>query len=256
MIKNYKCLKTKFKSEIKTGNKNIDEVKLIYKPVIDSKFVMIVLHGLTTRKEDFLPYGDYLNSLGVSSFHIDLPYHGERSFNDNNHSDFDINPERIKLFMNHILIDIKKSVSLLEKIGYKNIGILGYSLGGISALLAMGKDNRLNKCISICSGGDIADLVLNSPMVQDISEELIIKGYDYQDLKKLLADVEPCNYARNINPNNILMINGIFDNIVPIRNVRSFLSNLNGHPHIIWQPYDHFSIEPIKPIKEYLGGLN
>lgn len=103
----YKYLKTKFDSEIKTGDKNVDEVKLIYKPAGKRDSVMIILHGLTTKKEDFLPYGNYLNSLGVSSFHIDLPFHGERSLSEDNLY-LDINPDGIKLFMNQILSDIKK----------------------------------------------------------------------------------------------------------------------------------------------------
>ncbi len=241
MAPTYRYFKITIPSDVKTGHAAVDNIKAVLRPSPKKKAAMIVLHGFTMRKEHFLPYGEALSELGVSSLHLDLPYHGERALYGDVYVPLEMGADEIKQALEQALADIKKSVTILEKLGYEKIGIAGYSLGAICALLAMGADNRLKSGIAICGGGDIAGIIMESPIAAHLATGLRDRNTSPDDLRHRLANVEPLNYAQNIDPHRLLMINGTRDTIVPPKYTHAILDSLRGSPHIYWQDCDHFS---------------
>jgi dienelactone hydrolase len=236
----YNQLKINFPSSVKTGNQHVDEVSAVYNPVKGSDSALIVLHGFTMNKDGFLSVGDVLNQFGISSYHMDLPYHGERGIKGVGYESFDFSPEDIRRGLEQTVSDISQSIDYLELLGNKNIGIAGYSLGGIVTLLSMGLDERLQQGLAFYAGGDIADLIMNSPISQEIADGLRKRGVTYEDLSETLEEVEPCKYARNIGSDRLYMQNGKSDNIVPPKNTEKFISNLKRKQIVEWVNSDHF----------------
>jgi len=236
-------IKIRFQSKVTTDDKNNDVVSAIYKYSKKSDPAIVVIHGFTMRKEDFMSYGDYLNSYGISTWHIDLPYHGERKNKERDYNKKPLSAEEIKSGLEQALSDIVKSSKMLKQIGHKKVGIAGYSLGGILTLTTLGRTKEFERGLVIGAGGDLSDLILNSPISTDIARELKKRGVNYEMLTEMLKEFEPCNYARNIDPNSLLMINGIRDSIVPQKNTELFVRNMKGSPLRQIEDEDHFRFD-------------
>jgi dienelactone hydrolase len=246
--------KISFKSRVQTGNDNIDTVQTIHLPIPGSKCAAIVLHGYTMRKEGLLDYGALLNSQGISTFHPDLPYHGERGVNGDGYMPAEIDPEKIKNALNQMVADVGDLITLAKELGNQRVGLMGYSLGAISTMLMLGKDSRIAKGLAICGGGDLADIILRSPISADLARRFKDSGIDYEKFREVLREVEPCNYARNIQKGRLMMLNGKHDHIVFPENTKKFIDCLREKQEIFWIDCDHFpSSGEVNPAVERFG---
>lgn len=258
MRKDCPRLKVEFPSDVGTGNPNVDNVKATYLSHPESHpsdLAMILLHGFTMRRDYFLQIGELIRESGVSCFLMDLPYHGERGINGDGYVASELSSKQIKMALEQSYSDIEKSVGLLKNWGHKEVGIGGYSLGGILTLGAMGRDKRLRKGIAVCAGGNLADLIFNSPIVEHLAEGLRKEGVDQKKLAEILAELEPCNFARNIDPEGLLMVNCKSDELVPPKNTEEFISCMRGEPMIDWQEGGHGSPNLTNNVLGYLTKL-
>ena len=229
-----------FDSKVKTGNKYVDKIKAVYLKSNSPENITIVLHGYTMRKEDLLDLGYLFTSMNISSIHPDLPYHGERGINGNGYIASSMSPNKIRLAIEQIVSDVKDLVDFSEAQGYKNIGLMGYSLGAITTMLMLGLEKRFKKGLAICGGGNIAEIIMKSPICADLAKLLEDNGLDESGLRSELEFVEPCKYAENIPKNKLFMLNGRFDDIVPVSNTFQFISSLKEKQHIRWANCNHF----------------
>ncbi|MBU4086667.1 MAG: hypothetical protein KKB21_03775, partial [Nanoarchaeota archaeon] len=176
-------------SQVRTGNSNSDTIRVIHKPIKSADSLVIVLHGYTMKKECLLYIGDFLNSIGISTAHIDLPLHGERAFDGAEHCyPRDVSPEKIKRGIEQIYSEVNQLSSLFRS-RYHSIGLFGFSLGAISTMLCMGRGRQIDKGVAICGGGNLADIILTSPITWDLAQELRNQKVGYKTLRKALKQV-------------------------------------------------------------------
>lgn len=174
------------------------------------KKAVAIAHGFTSNKDRtrHIQLADKLQKAGITAFRIDFGGSGES----------DDRGVTIKAEID----DLLSAVKLLKKNGYKTIGILGESLGGIVALK------------SYCS--DVQAMVLWAPvtkarkgdsrMDENQLKNLKDKGYYIikKDNREFRIPLEYLKERENINRNKVLsrvkipvmIVHGIADDTIPI----------------------------------------
>jgi len=105
-------------------------------------FVLVMVHGFSSNKNttNFVKLSQMLGDRKLSSFRFDIWGHGESS------GKFE------GITISEAVDDILQAIKYMKGLGYKKIGLLGSSFGGISSIMAASKTS------------DLAFLVLKSPV--------------------------------------------------------------------------------------------
>jgi len=270
----------RFKSEVNTFNKKNDNVYLSLKNTQEKSKACILVHGL--GMEIGSKWDSYLRVVPetIGACYIDLPYQRHRKVEKNLLSSFSNGLFTFNFFRQGTL-DIIKTVSILKNLGYKEISIIGISLGSIFSIMSMALDKRIEKGIFILSGGDYSIITWKSPVMYKVREVYKKKNITRQGCLKARALLypftesvkkcenpfnvksniiclyfDPLSFAPLINSERVLMINGLFDFIIP-RQATLRLHRALGKPKIIWFPTDHlylyiFKNRIISYIKSFL----
>lgn len=134
-------------------------------------FVLVMAHGFSSNKNttNFVKLSQMLGGKSLSTFRFDFWGHGESG------GKFD------EITISEAVDDILQAIKYVKGLGYKKVGLLGSSFGGISSTMAASKSN------------DLVFLVLKSPVsdywelergryTQEQLEEWKNKGYrEYED---------------------------------------------------------------------------
>jgi len=123
------------------------------------KPIIILCHGFSTSKEGrtYARLEEILSEKGISTFRFDFFGHGESE------GKF----EEITTF--EAVDDIQNAIKFLKESGYKKIGLVGSSFGGMASIIEAGKTN------------DLSVLALKSPVSDYMA--LIHSRVDEQDIK-------------------------------------------------------------------------
>lgn len=117
------------------------------------KPVIIIVHGFSSNKnsKNYLTIKDILVKNKISTFRFDLWAHGE---SEGNFADITIS---------EAVDDILQAIKFLKDKGYKKIGLLGSSFGGISSIIAASKTK------------DLYLLALKSPVSNHPEKDKLVK---------------------------------------------------------------------------------
>lgn len=249
-----------------------------------SAAAVVFLHGWKVRNiSRWLFFGRLLAKRGISVLLPELPFHMHRKPKGSKNGELFIVPDAIKTFNSYeqTILDARKGIDFLEERGFQNIGLVGASIGSMCGVIAHALDKRIEKSILIISGGGIELLKWRSPATSQvrkdhrrigISHGVCIRNRRYFDsfvsrIKKgkhptqIQAEVacyyfDPLAFAPLIDRNKVLMLNGLFDMIIPKESTIKLWRALNK-PRIVWYPLSHFSIYLAFPaiIKRITGFL-
>jgi cephalosporin-C deacetylase-like acetyl esterase len=252
----------RFKSEVTTSDKKNDNVYLLLKDTQEKTKACIFVHGL--GMETGSKWDTYLRVVPetIGACYIDLPYQRHRKIEKNLLTSFSDGIFTFNFFRQGTL-DIIKTVSILKNLGYKEISVIGISLGSIFSIMSMALDKRIEKGVFILAGGDYSIITWKSPVMYKVREAYKKKKITPEScfkarnlLKPFVESVkesknpfniksniiclyfDPLCFAPLIDPERVLMINGLFDFIIP-RQATLRLHRALGKPKIIWFPTDH-----------------
>jgi cephalosporin-C deacetylase-like acetyl esterase len=252
----------RFKSEVTTSDKKNDNVYLLLKDTQEKTKACIFVHGL--GMETGSKWDTYLRVVPetIGACYIDLPYQRHRKIEKNLLTSFSDGIFTFNFFRQGTL-DIIKTVSILKNLGYKEISVIGISLGSIFSIMSMALDKRIEKGVFILAGGDYSIITWKSPVMYKVREAYKKKKITREScfkarnlLKPFVESVkesknpfniksniiclyfDPLCFAPLIDPERVLMINGLFDFIIP-RQATLRLHRALGKPKIIWFPTDH-----------------
>jgi hypothetical protein len=260
-----KLFEIRFKSEVNTFDKKNDDVYLLLKNSEKKSKACILVHGL--GMEIGSRWDSYLRVVPktIGACYIDLPYQRHRKTNKDLLTAFGNGIFTLNFFRQGTL-DIIKTVNILKELGYKEISIIGISLGSIFSIMAMGLDKRIKKGIFILSGGDYRVITWKSPIMYKVREiykkrnitrkscfeartllkpfvNSVRKGAIPYNIKSNIVCLyfDPLSFAPLIEPERVLMINGLFDFIIP-RQATLRLYRALGKPKILWFPTGHLHL--------------
>lgn len=177
-----------------------------------SRGVVVLAHQLCSDRAEWSQAShDWVTALaqrGVTTVAIDLRGHGQSS---DARLSFGINEHR----------DILGAVDWLRAQGYPagSIGVLGVSLGGVSAILAAAREPAIGATVSDCAFAELAPLMRDNftrvtrlPVFMLSSARIInrlVDGYD-------LLDLRPADEVAQVAPRPLLLIHGDADRLVPL----------------------------------------
>lgn len=161
---------------------------------------VIVLHGLTSRKERHLELCLELAEAGFSAWILDLRSHGDRRDEDSAALRGSRSaPEFIPPFVRCVAGSAEDVAAIADVLGMERYGIIGHSLGGFVALQTALRDARAAAVVNISGSIDASGSLPGGPTLRDI----------------------PAN-ARKFAPRPLLLLHGTEDRDVPIAGARKF----------------------------------
>ncbi|OQX53450.1 MAG: hypothetical protein B5M53_06930 [Candidatus Cloacimonas sp. 4484_209] len=258
-----------YKSPIVSPFKENNTVFAQYIEPEEVKSAAIFLHGLGVNNMKRWTYlAQFLARQKIASLLIELPYHIHRTPMAKKSGELFILANAIKTF-NHFeqaVLDVRKGIDFLEQRNFSKIGIIGTSLGSMISLIAQSFDKRIKKSVLILSGGDIELLKWRSPAMWKVRKAHLRIGVNHRvciknrkpipsfikkikegnPIDKIQAPVacfyfEPLAFAPLVKRENVLMINGLFDIIIPKTSTIKLWHALKK-PQIVWYPLSHFTI--------------
>lgn len=163
------------------------------------------------------------------------------------------------------VIDVRQMVDWaksMAEIDDNQIAVIGMSLGGMLSAIAMGIDKRISAGVFLIAGGNWQEITWKSKSkftrrkehscteaechhiyshhpqyLADIAE----KGLDKVTPVKECFLTDPLTYASFLRGRPVMMVNALWDRIIPKRSVLDFWEAC-GKPRITWLPATHVTI--------------
>ena len=170
------------------------------KPDASSSPLVIVLHGLNSRKERHLELCLMLAEAGLTACIMDLRAHGERRDDDSATLLGDrTTPAFADAFARVVLGTAEDVSQVAAYFGAKQYGLVGHSLGGYTTLQTALRDPNIAALAVISGTIDVSGPVPSGMTLPDIAAE-----------------------ASALAPRPLLLLHGTDDNAVPIAGARKF----------------------------------
>ena len=150
----------------------------------------------------------------------------------------------------------------LPGVNRHQIGVVGVSLGGFIATVAMGIDQRLSAGVFIASGGNYENPGWynggrDGQLADKYREEqeryarycaaVAERGFENVTAEKVFYQTDPVTFAPSLPPRPVLMINALRDKYVPRQSTLD-LWQACGRPDICWLPTGHAGIWLLYPL--------
>jgi len=236
----------RFPSPVETPHANNNTVHCEYfKPTGDGPFPgVVVLHILGGDFDLSRLVCRTYASHGIAALFLKMPYYGPRAEPGVEVSMIDASPEQTVAGMTQAILDIRRGAAWLaaqNEVDPEHLGVMGISLGGITAALAMTAEPRFEKGFLMLAGGDVGQIAWQSPLVREQREKWEAEGGTRESLIELVRPVDPVTYAANIGERRVMMYNALNDEIVP-RACTEALWQAFGEPEIVWVDAGHYSV--------------
>jgi cephalosporin-C deacetylase-like acetyl esterase len=151
-----------------------------------------------------------------------------------------------------------------QEIDHQKIAVSGISFGSFVASIAMALDKRLMAGILVESGGNSEKITRhsfllskaykndpekyrqNQKVYQAYLKAVAVRGFTNVDPEKKEFLSDPMTFANLLNKRPLLMINALFDEIIPPVSTRELWEAI-GRPVIKWYPATHASLWLLYP---------
>lgn len=181
---------------------------------------------------------------GFCLFAIDGVYRGERKVEGKDILADD--PRETVENMRRQIIDILRGLDYLasrKDIDRKRIGFFGISMGALTGAVATALSDVPSVIVLADAGGDLPSFFLNSEYGDVKKIMSYIQQHELslslEELKELVAFVDPLEYVDFYNGRPVLMLNGKKDKIVPVPNIKKLFQALGEPKKIIWYESGH-----------------
>ncbi len=204
---------------------------------------VIVLHILGGDFDLARLFCRALASKGVAALFLKMPYYGERRQPDSPTRMVSVDPRETVAGMTQAVLDIRQAAAWLaaqEEIDRQQLGIMGISLGGITAALAASIEPRFAKVCLLLAGGDMGEVAWTSAELAPLRKHWIETGGSKESLFAMLRVVDPVTYAKPVTGRRILMLNARQDEVIP-RACTDALWHAFGEPEIVWWDAGHYT---------------
>ncbi len=178
---------------------------------------------------------------GINCFMMKLPLHFERAPGGMWSGKYILTGDVIRTVevMRQHVIEIRMVSSWLRERSGK-VGIVGMSIGGMIAHLAMAVET-FDMGVTILAGGNNAGIIWEGISTKAVKDGLVNIGIDREQASRIFRIVNPTVMAKYNKTKNLFMINGLYDEVVPVKYTIELWEEL-GRPRIKWYPCAHVSI--------------
>lgn len=188
----------KFPSGMST---DIEENNLVWARIAESGSfdqAMVIFHHWNASSRN-RQIASFFSQRGITVVEIAMPYHFERSRPGSLYADYMLSPNlgRTIQSMRQAVWDGRKLMRWLKAQGYREISVLGMSLGSWVAALIAAHDSAVSKASLFLTAGSLADMVWTGRATRSIRESLE-PVVELTDLRKAWAPLNLENYAQEL----------------------------------------------------------
>ncbi len=243
-INGIEVIDVKFPSPVQTKHVKNDIVHGLYFKAHGKKdfATVILLHGWGRNnlwKEKKIAM--MLAKHNINCFILKLPFHFERAPEGTWSGEYAITGDlpRTVEGTRQLVAEVRIVSSWLRN-QVEKVVISGISLGGMLAHLAMTVES-FDAGITILAGGNNAGIIWEGIATRSVRDDIINAGFTLEQAKHVYQIIDPIKMAKHNKTKNLLMINGLYDEVMPIRYTKELWEAL-GKPKIRWYPCAHVSI--------------
>ncbi|RWE21471.1 MAG: dienelactone hydrolase-related enzyme [Mesorhizobium sp.] len=188
----------KFPSDIATdiAANNVVWAKVTESGSFDHALVIFHHWNASARNRQI---ANFLSRRGITVVEIAMPYHFERSRPGSVHADYMLSPNlgRTIQSIRQAVLDGRKLIRWLKSDGYREISVLGMSLGSWVAGLIAARDPAVSKASLFLTAGSLADMVWTGRATRSIRDSLEPE-VELTDLRRAWGPLNLENYANNL----------------------------------------------------------
>ncbi|GAJ96147.1 RcgR family putative quorum lactone hydrolase [Rhizobium rhizogenes] len=188
----------KFPSDMST---DVEENNVVWAKITESGSfdqVMVIFHhwNASARNQQI---ASFFSKRGITVVEIAMPYHFERRRPGSAHADYMLssNLGRTIQSVRQAVWDGRKLIRWLKSEGYREISVLGMSLGSWVAGLIAAHEPAVSKASLFLTAGSLADMVWTGRATRSIRESLEPE-IKLTDLRRAWAPLNLENYAHNL----------------------------------------------------------
>ena len=187
-----------FPSDITT---DIDENNVVWAKITESaslNHALVVFHHWNARERNS-QLARVFSKCGITVIEIAMPYHFERARPGSSYSDYMLSPSlgRTIQSVRQGVLDGRKLIRWLKGEGYKQISVLGMSLGSWFGGLVAAHDLNVSKASLFLTAGSLADMVWTGRATRAIQGRLE-PHIKLENLRRAWAPLNMENYAHNL----------------------------------------------------------
>jgi dienelactone hydrolase len=188
----------KFPSEITT---DVEQNNTVWARITDSgsrDHALVVFHHWNARaRNDQL--ARFLSRRGITVVEIAMPYHFERSRPGSTHADYMLSASlgRTIQSIRQAVLDGRKLIRWLKREGYKQISVLGMSLGSWVAGLIAAHESTVSKASLFLTAGSLADMVWTGRATRSIKDSFE-PTIELTELRKAWGPLNMENYVKRL----------------------------------------------------------
>jgi hypothetical protein len=206
----------------------------------------IILHGHAMTSIALLEY--YARPavrLGMDVYFMMLPYHMRRRPHGTWSGQYSLNADirGSAMAFRQGVQDVRCLINWIEKERHEPVVLGGVSLGAFTSLMTAVVDDRPKAVVSILGGGSLAQIIWDGYQLGRSKRQLQQVGVTADQLERDWALLGPANWQPKVDPQRVLLLNGLYDPIVTPENTNR-LWQAWGKPEIHWYPGGHASIAP------------
>ncbi|MCC2636767.1 MAG: alpha/beta hydrolase [Moraxellaceae bacterium] len=180
--------------------------------------------------------------MGYNVLLYTLPFHGPRSGPNapfSGHGYFSYGLSHANETIAHAVHDFRLFLDYLEMTGVPRFGVTGISLGGYTAALLAGVENRLAFAVPNVPVASLPDLIMEwFPLGTFLRIAMRATGTDLRTLRHANAVASPLTYPPLLPRERLLLIGGAGDRFAPPKHTRLIWDHWN-HPRLHWFPGNH-----------------
>ncbi|TIW12110.1 MAG: dienelactone hydrolase-related enzyme [Mesorhizobium sp.] len=188
----------KFPSDISTDveQNNVVSAKITESGSFDQAMVIFHHWNASARNRQI---ANFFSRRGITVVEIAMPYHFERSRPGSVHADYMLSPNlgRTVQSVRQAVLDGRKLIRWLKIEGYREISVLGMSLGSWVAGLIAAHDSAVSKASLFLTAGSLADMVWTGRATRLIRDSLEPE-IELTDLRRAWGPLNLENYAHSL----------------------------------------------------------
>jgi dienelactone hydrolase len=188
----------KFPSDISTDieQNNVVSAKITESGSFDQAMVIFQHWNASSRNRQI---ANFFSQRGITVVEIAMPYHFERSRPGSVHADYMLSPNlgRTIQSVRQAVLDGRKLIRWLKSEGYREISVLGMSLGSWVAAIVAAHDLAVSKASLFLTAGSLADMVWTGRATRSIRDSLEPE-IELTDLRRAWGPLNLENYAHSL----------------------------------------------------------
>ncbi|RWI89858.1 dienelactone hydrolase-related enzyme [Mesorhizobium sp.] len=237
----------KFPSDIATeiAANNVVWAKITESGSFDQAMVIFHHWNASARNSQI---ANFFSRRGITVAEIAMPYHFERSRPGSVHADYMLSPNlgRTIQSIRQAVLDGRKLIRWLKKEGYREISVVGMSLGSWVAGLIAARDQAVSKASLFLTAGSLADMVWTGRATRLIRDSLEPE-IELSDLRRAWGPLNLENYAHSLaRPDlDLHVVLAKRDKVVLPALSKGFMQRLKhagARPHILELNCGHYSL--------------